>query len=158
MAQQDRIALLTKATTHFNQYISQADRKASILLSGHLAYIGFFVSSDFFKIGDLVSQLPVLLSSLTVLTAIIVVIPRMRDDNRDTSMLGNLHWGEVAEASNSQFVEEITSTDVETGLSSLAASNQALAKVLRRKYRWLRISMFGTVATLISSFLVVMVD
>lgn len=155
MAPQDRITLLTTATNHFNQYISQADTKASILLSGHLAYIGLFINSDFFQTEDIVTQIPVIVSSLTVLASILVVSPRMRGDNLDSSLLGNLHWGAIADSSNPQFVEEVKSTDLENGLRTLATSNQALAKVLRRKYRWLRISMFGTVLTLISSFLVV---
>jgi hypothetical protein len=156
MDEGERIELLTQTTSHYNRYISQADQKASILISGHLAFVGLLLNSPLFEPQAYCSYLPIFISGATIFAATYVIFPRIRDENRESPELGNLSWVGAANKSREEYVNNILSTEREASVKSLVKSNLALAKVLDKKYRWLRISMIGSLVSLVTTLAILL--
>ncbi|WP_144427183.1 Pycsar system effector family protein [Halolamina pelagica] len=150
MSRDTRLELLTQTKDHFNHYINQADQKAAILISGHLAILGFLTNSNEMIGSNICTYLLIVFSSASILTGVITIFPRHEDGNSDTPKLGNLNWKKVAKEDSNQYIQTVLSDEIDNGLDSIAASNHALSNVLERKYYWLKVSMVGTVGTLIT--------
>ncbi|WP_256545935.1 Pycsar system effector family protein [Halobellus inordinatus] len=146
MASDNRIELLSQTTNHFNRYILQADKKAAIVISGHLAFIGLLINSTLWSERVCILYGVIGLSLLSIGSGIYTVFPRFVDHNRENANLGNLNW---RVASQGDYAESVLDEDIERGVESLAASNEALASVLRRKYRWLRVSLVASGGTIL---------
>ena len=142
--------LSTQTFTHLNAYVKFADQKASILVTGQLAFLGLFVSflnqvwpghSIEFRI----------LSALTIGATLVagvfagwVIYPQT-----DPSGENLLFWGNINKKSLSDYESAIKNLDEGAALDELIEENYLLAEVASNKYCRLKISLISTGVTVL---------
>ena len=130
---------------HLNHYIAAADKKASILLTGHLAFIGLLgnaIKGSFQSPSIaflIVTGLAVASSLAAAVLALLVVLPRTPE-----TPTGFILWSSILEMSETEYREEMLDLDSGTALKELAGENYALTKVADKKYNHLRRSLIAT--------------
>lgn len=136
----------TRVQDHLNHYIDVADRKASILLTGHLAFLGLYAN----LVNPVLSNptIPeVFMIILTAISSVVaggfslsVVYPRTPETSQ-----GLMLWTSITSRSEDEYREDLKELDAGSILDELIDENHALAKVADRKYRHFKISSGATV-------------
>jgi len=135
--------LAEKTQDHLNKYISSADNKASILLTGLFAFLGFSAT----LINDILSETSTLFNLFASLGAIsgliaaflagLVVYPRTPNPES-----GFIYWDNILEhGKRDDFVEAVEKLDEDSALTEMSKENYDLAKVAHQKYSYLRWSL-----------------
>lgn len=151
MSSFDLNSLAKQTNDHLNTYIKLADQKASILLTGQLAFLGLAAT----VIVDILSETTTefhLLAGLGaacglggMLFAGSVIFPRTPKANE-----GYIFWEHILEHdSREEFQDRFSELSGSETLDELVKENYALAKVAHRKYRHLRISLAATAGMII---------
>lgn len=139
---------------HLNRYISLADRKASLLLSAQLAFLGLFAnvvrtgwqgSAFCFK---LITFLVVAFGLAAAIFAGLVVYPRTPDTDD-----GLMFWSSILSQPIDEYVDEVSSLDDDSALEALLRENYMLASVANSKYKNLRITLILTAITVVLTVL-----
>lgn len=139
---------------HLNRYITLADRKASILLSGQLAFLGLFAnvvnagwqtSALCFK---LTAAFTVVFGLTTAFFGGRVIYPRTPDTD-DGLML----WSSILTRSIDDYVDEISHLSDDDALEAISKENYMLASVADNKYENLRITLILTGITVFLALL-----
>lgn len=140
--------LSERGQEHLNRYISLADRKASALLTGQLAFLGLGASATtglFTESGALfvASTVAAAICGLLGLgLSIVVIFPRTSKPSN-----GHLFWKDILEFENSdEFIKSFTNLKNHEAVEEVVAVNYELAKVAESKYdrlRWSLIATFG---------------
>lgn len=148
----DHEELLQLSHKHINAYIKVADQKASILLSGQLAFFALsanFVPSEWNNFGINVKAsiiLTVILALGGVLFSILTVTPQEETQGR----AGYILWKDILEHKNEdQFVENTKALTEDDVIQSLGEEVYKISKVADQKYDNLRISIYLTGAFLL---------
>lgn len=139
--------LATETKSHLNKYIGLADQKASLLLTGQLAFLGLSVTAlnEIFSInGSWFEGLVI----LTIASGIVgmslsigVIYPRTPKAQK-----GFIFWGNISEYdSPKKFKEEFHDLEESERSDNLVTQNYYLADVASRKYCWLRWALRATV-------------
>lgn len=135
---------------HVNQYISLADKKASILLTAQLAFLGLYanlLSGIWLSRGVLFHSLALISvagGALSIFFAAGVVYPRTPSPGD-----GVFFWGDIRDRSLEQYIEDIAQMEPTDQTRSLIEEIHYLACVARKKYNWFRASMVSTAVWLI---------
>jgi hypothetical protein len=153
---ENRLQLILKTTEHYNRYIQQADRKASILLSGHLAFIALIMNLTtggnriLGSVSSISFLLPAFLSVVSLFICLYAIYPRVisYSSNETTNGLGNLNWEAVNELAAEEYTSKVRSDKIDQGIESLSTSNKALANVLVRKHCALRVALASSLVTI----------
>jgi hypothetical protein len=151
--------LAEKTQDHLNKYITAADNKASILLTGLFAFLGFSAT----LINDILSETSTLFNLFASLGAIsgliaaflagLVVYPRTPNPEN-----GFIYWENILEhGERDDFVDAVEKLDGDSALTELSKENYDIAKVAHQKYRYLRwslrvtllMALFAVIATVI---------
>lgn len=141
---------------HLNDYIKLADRKASLLLSAHIAYLGLVttvISSNFqsspwiFKVS---SSVTVLFAALATVFATKAVYP-----NTPETPQGLILWESIVQSTSDEFRDNIRGKDDDELLTELIDENYALAEVADGKYDDVRKALWCTGVTVISTIVTI---
>lgn len=138
---------------HLNHYIAAADKKASILLTGHLAFIGLFgnaIKGSFQSPSALflaITGVAVAGGLLAALLALLVILPRTPE-----TPTGYILWSSILEMSEEDYREEMLALEPNVAFEELADENYALAKVADKKYSYLRRSLLTTFVMVFFAF------
>lgn len=137
--------LVERTQDHLDHYINVADRKASILLTGHLAFLGLYANVVKFALTT-PSKLAVSAISLTIISTLIagglalsVVYPRTPETSG-----GYMFWGSILDRSEDEYRAEMKEIDSQSAFDEFVDENYALAQVAAQKYRYFRYSLFAT--------------
>ena len=143
--QVDKTEFVERTQDHLNHYIAAADTKASILLTGHLAFLGLYgnaVRSEFVD----PTALFLIFAGLTVGFVLIassfslsVIYPRTPE-----TPTGYILWSSILEMGEEKYREEMQNLDPDTAFQELADENYALSIVADKKYASLRRSLIAT--------------
>lgn len=150
--------------SHLNEYIHAADRKSSILLTAHIAFLGLFgkalinESSSIALASD--GILSAVMAGATVLSGLIaglfaglVVYPRTPETDS-----GYMLWSSIINKQKAEYHDEIQSLGEDKIAEEMIDENYQLANVADDKYKYLRYSLISTAAMVIFaviSFIVV---
>lgn len=140
----------TQTLSHLNEYIKFADQKASILLTGQLAFLGLFV--------NLLNQIWPgpgiefrILSALTIGATLVsgvfagwVIYPQT-----DPSGENLLFWENIKSKSRDDYESKIKNLDEESTLEELIEENHLLAEVASNKYWRLKLALISTAGTVL---------
>lgn len=153
MSDLDGDFVLTETTAYLDRQIRLADQKASLLATGILAFVGLVgnvVLSDWS--GGTV--LFVVTTAATVLAAValgccgLVVWPRAQTTNAGG---GPFFPRRIADyKGHIKYRDEIMKSDTDHE-EELALTNYNLSKIVKKKYFYLRISIFTTALTLVAA-------
>jgi hypothetical protein len=144
----------TRVQDHLNHYIDVADRKASILLTGHLTFLGLYANlvNPMFSSPTMLEYIMVVLTALSSVVAggfaLSVVYPRTPETSQ-----GLMLWASIRSRSEAQYRDELKDLDRESILDELIDENHALAGVADRKYRHFKISSGATVIMVVIAVL-----
>lgn len=138
--------LAERVHTHLNQYIQSADRKASIVLTGQLAFLGLGASATSNLLNG-TTQLFTILSTisaafgvLAVLLSIWVIYPSTPSPSE-----GFIYWGNILEFRDpEEYREALCGLNSEEAVEEVLKENYELAKVADSKYTQLRWSLRAT--------------
>ena len=133
-----------------NQYIAVMDTKASAFLAGNVAvasfYLGTMPESDD---GRAAYYLALTLFGAAILVAGGVIFPRL-------PAAGNsiIFWGDIAASPDFKSYQERFQRTLNDGFldEQYCVQNFLAARVLRKKFRWLRCSILLSLAALIVAF------
>jgi len=139
---------LTKETkNHLNKYIGLADQKASLLLTGQLAFLGLSTTAlnEVFSIDGCLFEVLAILTIASgiagILLSISVIYPRTPKAEK-----GFIFWGNIVEYDSPEaFREDFHDLEASERLDNLVTQNYYLADVASRKYCWLRWALRATV-------------
>ncbi|GGN17940.1 Pycsar system effector family protein [Halarchaeum nitratireducens] len=135
---------------HQNTYIRVADQKASILLSGLVAYLGLSLS----VIGTNMGQKGILFlifaggSVLSALVAIYFAASAVYPNTPSTPQ-GLVMWESIVEKGEERYRDTIRSKTSEELLDELIDENYQLAAVNNTKYQQVRLALLSTIPTVI---------
>jgi len=138
----------TQTLSHLNEYIKFADQKASVLLTGQLAFLGLFVNflnknwvgaSIEFKILAAVTIGAILLAGVF---AGWVIYPQTEPSGEAL-----LFWENINAKSLNDYESEIKDLDEDAVLGELIEENHLLAEVASNKYWRLKVSLVSTAGT-----------
>lgn len=139
---------------HQNAYIRVADNKASILLSGLVAYLGLSLSvigtnlraeGMFFHI---VAAISVMSAIVGIYYAASAVYP-----NTPSTPQGLIMWESIIEKSEERYRKTIKSKNSDELLDELIDENYQLAKVNSTKYQQVRHALQATIPTVVFGIL-----
>ncbi|EJN56901.1 Pycsar system effector family protein [Halogranum rubrum] len=138
---------------HLNTYIRVADRKASILLTAQLAFLGLFSNAlrTLFPGTGLVFQALAILSAGAGVAGIFlagwVVYPRTQPPDADE---GFFFWDDIlAHTTAADYGEALTGLETDGVHDELTSENYTLAEVAQEKYHYLRWSLRATAVMII---------
>jgi hypothetical protein len=140
---------------HLNNYIKQADQKASILLTAQLAFLGLFANAlSTLSISG--SNALLALAALTGAAGLIgvflagwTVYPRTPEQET-----GFILWDNIREhGSESDFRSALHELDEDEIVDEVIGENYMLAKVAQDKYRFLKWSLRATAGMVIFAVL-----
>jgi hypothetical protein len=137
---------------HLNHYIKAADRKASILLTGHLAFLGLYANLVKPVLSEPTWLELVLIAATAVLTIIAggfslsVVYPRTPETPQ-----GYMLWTSILDRDEEEYREELKDLEPDSILTEMVDENYALAEVADQKYRHFRWSVHITIAMVASA-------
>lgn len=139
---------------HQNAYIRVADNKASILLSGLIAYLGLSLSVIGANIGTEGAFFPVF-ASISVFSSIIGIYYAASAVYPDTpsTQQGLIMWESIIEKSEEEYRRAIRSQNSGELLDELIDENYQLAKVNDIKYQQVRRTLQATVPTIVFGIL-----
>jgi len=150
--------LSERTLDHLNEYIKFADQKASILLSGQLAFLGLFANLLMQNWSGTPGHFKVL-ALLTVACALIaavlagwVIYPQTSNDGKNL-----LFWETIVDKSEDEYNEKIHSLSDTDVLNELIEENHQLAEVASSKYIRLKYSLIATALMLPFATLAVIV-
>lgn len=138
--------LAKRTHTHLNTYISSADQKASILITGQFAFLGFYGSgisnvwagtAFCFK---LYSGLAIAIGLIGAALAGWVVYPRSPQGGEN----GLMFWESITNKSQSDFVSEVNDLSDSDALNELIKQNHSLAEVTDSKYKFTKLALIAT--------------
>lgn len=143
--------LAGRTQDHLNKYIAAADQKASILLTGQLAFLGLTATAA----KDLINTNGGSLYWLSIGTAvagiaaaflaIVVIYPRTPSPEK-----GFIFWGNITEYDSAEDFQDafegLSDSDIDR---EVVTQNYMLAKVADKKYKYLRWSLRATVLMVI---------
>lgn len=130
---------------HLNHYIAAADTKASILLTGHLAFLGLYGNAIKGAFQDptflflVISSFSVASGLIAGVLALLVILPRTPE-----TPTGYILWSSILDMGEENYREAMKNLDSDTAFTELADENYALAKVADKKYKYLRKSLLVT--------------
>lgn len=134
---------------HQNAYIRVADNKASILLSGLIAYLGLSLSvigASLETEGDLFigsASLSVLSALIAIYFAASAVYP-----NTPETPQGLIMWESIIQKGEQGYRETIQAKSSEELLNELIDENYQLAVVNNTKYQQVRLALLATIPTI----------
>jgi len=140
----------TQTLSHLNKYIKFADQKASVLLTGQLAFLGLFVNFlDQIWPGPgiefrILSALTIGATLVAVVLAGWVIYPQT-----DPSGESLLFWENIKSKSIDDYEIKIKDLDEGSALDELIEENHLLAEVASSKYWRLKISLISTAGTVL---------
>lgn len=139
--------LLQLSHEHINGYIKVADQKASILLSGQLAFLALstnFVPSEWSNLAICVKFL-VVLTVLFALGGILYSILTVTPREETQGQAGYILWKDILEHKDEdQFVENAKALTEDDVIQSLGKEVYKISKVADQKYDNLRVSIYMT--------------
>ena len=148
----DNEELLRLSHDHINGYIKAADQKASILLSGQLAFLALLIGTmpdnilNMSVLIQIVAGLTVLSNVIAVFFSISTISPIENTDNER----GFIFWKEILEHEGSgEFEEKVRELDSEDALNSLSAEVYDVSEVANEKYDTLTKAIYSTSAFII---------
>ena len=133
-----------------NQYIVVMDTKASAFLAGNVAvasfYLGTMPESDG---GRMAYYLALALFGAAILAAGGVIFPRLPKSGNSI-----IFWGDIAASPDFKSYQERFQRTLNDGFldEQYCVQNFLAARVLRKKFRWLRCSILLSLAALIVAF------
>ncbi len=143
--------LAGRTQDHLNKYISGADRKASILLTGQLAFLGLAATAakDLIKAtGELFYWLSIgtaVVGITAAFLAIVVIYPRTPSPEK-----GFIFWGNITTYDSAKDFREAFNDLSDSDLGDkMVTQNYMLAKVAKQKYKYLRWSLRATILMVI---------
>lgn len=136
--------------SHLNEYIKFADQKASVLLTGHLAFLGLFVNflnengsgaGIEFKVLAAVTIVGTLLAGMF---AGWVIYPQTEPSGEAL-----LFWENINAKSLDNYESDIKGLDEDAVVSELIEENHLLAEIASNKYWRLKVSLISTAGTVL---------
>lgn len=133
---------------HQNNYIRVADQKASILLSGLIAYLGLSLSAIGANIGSegttffVIAGISILSALVGIYFAASAVYP-----NTPPTHQGLIMWESIIEKGEEGYREAIRSKSSDELLNELIDENYQLASVNDMKYEQVRWALWATIPT-----------
>ncbi|CDK39464.1 Pycsar system effector family protein [Halorubrum sp. AJ67] len=139
--------LAVQTRDHLNKYIAAADQKASILLTGQLAFLGLTATAAkgivnttgdalyWFSLGTAVAGI------IAAGLAIVVIYPRTPSPDKGFIFWGNIMAHDSPEEFQAAF-DNFSESDVD---GEVVTQNYMLAKVADKKYGYLRWSLRATI-------------
>lgn len=133
---------------HQNSYIRVADNKASILLSGLIAYVGLSLSvmASNLETEGTAFLLVAALSVLSALASIYFAASAVYPSTPETPQ-GLIMWESILENSEEEYRQIIRSKSSDQLLDELIDENYQLAAVNDEKYRYVRLALLSTIPT-----------
>lgn len=133
---------------HQNAYIRVADNKASILLSGLVAYLGLsssVIGANFRSEGWVF----LIVGGISVLSAVVGIYYAAKAvyPNTPPTPQGLIMWESIVEKGEKGYREEIRSKSSDELLNELIDENYQLAKVNNSKYKLVRRALQATIPT-----------
>jgi len=143
---------------HLNQYIELADRKASILLSALIAYLGisFGVISSTWIGSGLIYKIASVVTVGTALFAVTFAAGAVYPNTPKTPQ-GLILWDSIADWTREQYMDEIFSKSEEDLLEELIDENYQLAEVNVKKYSRVKYAILCTGITVFFGLLTISV-
>jgi hypothetical protein len=139
--------------SHLNKYIGLADQKASLLLTGQLAFLGLTATTlnELVSVDGGLSELFVVLTVVSgvaaILLSISVVYPRTPKAKK-----GVIFWENIIQYdSPDEFEAAFVDLDDSERLNRIVVQNYYLAKVASKKYCYLRWALRATIAMILFS-------
>jgi|AntDeeMinimDraft_5_1070356.scaffolds.fasta_scaffold05657_5 hypothetical protein len=138
----------TQTLSHLNEYIKFADQKASVLLTGQLAFLGLFVNvldGNWGGAGIEFKILAAVTIGATLLAGVFagwVIYPQTEPSGEAL-----LFWENINAESLDEYESEIKGLDEDAVLGELIEENHLLAEVASNKYWRLKISLVSTAGT-----------
>jgi len=138
----------TQTLSHLNEYIKFADQKASVLLTGQLAFLGLFVNflNKNWAGAGIEFKIPAAVTIAATLLAGVfagwVIYPQTRPSGE-----AFLFWENINAKSLNDYESEVKDLDEDAMLRELIEENHLLAKVASNKYWRLKISLVSTAGT-----------
>lgn len=152
----DHDVIYTLRTAHQNQtqHLILADQKANVLIGIIAVTLTILLTridyvTAFFNGQESLFRYGIgtffIIETLALLTAIMVILPRTVSavrSNKPENMPNPLHFGFFGQVSEEEYVEYLTSTikDNDSARKLLAADFYQMGKVLKRKYRYLKLA------------------
>ncbi|WP_435159835.1 Pycsar system effector family protein [Haladaptatus sp. DFWS20] len=140
----------TQTLAHLNEYIKFADQKASVLLTGQLAFLGLFVnflSQNWFGPGiefQVLASVTIGATLVAVVLAGWVIYPQTEPSGDNL-----LFWENINVESHDDYESQIKDLTEDAVLEDLIEENHLLAKVASIKYWRLKISLISTAGTVL---------
>ncbi|WP_139231206.1 Pycsar system effector family protein [Halostagnicola kamekurae] len=151
----DREYLVDKSYEHLDSYVKYADKKASVLLSGLLAFLAlyvnfiFSVSEQWNTSFNIVSGLTILLGLIAITISGFVVYPRTPDKER-----GFFLWESILDRNTPEdYYDDLKSLDDYEVVEEVVWQNYQLAKVADSKYSLIRLSIIIGSSSFVSAAL-----
>jgi hypothetical protein len=155
------LKFVERTQDHLNHYIDIADRKASILLTGHLAFLGLYANLVKPVLRN-PTQTDLVAIGVTIIVALIagglalsVVYPRTPETPQ-----GYMLWTTIVNRSESEYRSTMNGLEPQKAFDELVDENYALAQVASQKYQHFRFSLFATIALVLvalASYFVVII-
>lgn len=133
---------------HQNAYIRVADHKASILLSGLVAYLGLSLSAIGASFGS--EGTPFLaIAGVSILSALVAIYFAMSAvyPNTPPTPQGLIMWESIVEKGEQGYRETIQAKSSEELVNELIDENYQLATVNKTKYQQVRLALLATIPT-----------
>ena len=138
----------TQTLSHLNEYIKFADQKASILLTGQLAFLGLFVNFLNQTWSGTGTGFHILAAGTVGATLVAVVFAGwVIYPQTEPSGENLLFWENINAKSLDNYESEIRSLDEDTVLEELVEENHLLSEVASNKYKRLKVSLITTAVT-----------
>jgi len=142
------VQLIERTHDHLNTYITAADQKASILLTGQFAFLGLAAtaSSDILgntgQLFDILAGVTAVIGVVAAVLAIAVIYPRTPSPGDSV-----IYWGDIQRRANrEEYRDAVSELDDSDSLTALVDQNYTLAEVANSKYGFLRWSLRFTLA------------
>lgn len=135
---------------HLNEYISLADKKASVLLSAQLAFIGLSANVLNNIWGEAGSPFKILslLAILFVAGAAFFAAKAVYPNTPETAQ-GLVLWASIVKKGEGNYLREVKEKSDEELLEEVIEENYKLAEVADRKYNDVRWTLWFTAATIV---------
>jgi hypothetical protein len=140
----------TQTLSHLNEYIKFADQKASILLTGQLAFLGLFVNflNQLWPGPGLEFRILSGMAITAILVSVVfagwVIYPQTEPSGTNL-----LFWENITAKSLDNYKSEINALDEDSAIEELIEENHLLAEVASKKYKRLKIALISTAATVL---------
>lgn len=127
---------------HQNKYIDLADRKASLLLSAHIAYLGLFANmmSRVWETTTVIVKVSSVVTSVSIILVIVCATKAVYPNTPETPQ-GLILWESITDNSIEEYREKVMDRSNEELEEELVDESYKLAEVASSKYPSVRNAM-----------------